>query len=137
MVKSLKIEDYQFKLPNKDDPFYYGNIFIHTIETLPYTWLCDKFITMNIPFYFNGKLTSGKSSLVDYILDKKFNEDFDILKIKMVSTYFTSANDVENTIFSHLNTIKRDLFGDKNMKEVVLYIDDLNMNIKKICRCST
>ena len=127
----LKSDDYQFKLPNKDEPFYYGNIFIHTIETLPYTWLCDKFITMNIPFYFNGKLTSGKSSLVDYILDKKFNEDFDILKIKMVSTYFTSANDVENTIFSHLNTIKRDLFGDKNMKEVVLYIDDLNMNIKK------
>ena len=127
----LKSEDYQLKLQNKDEKFYYGNVFIHTIETLPYTWLCEKFITMNIPFYFNGKATSGKSCLVDYLLNKKYNEDFDILKIKMVSSYYTSANDVENCIFSNLNTIKRDVFGDKNLKEVVLYIDDLNMNIKK------
>ena len=127
----LKNDEYQIKLPKKEDKFYYGNIFIHTIETLPYTWLCEKFITMNIPFYFNGKATSGKSCLVDYLLNKKYNEDFDILKIKMVSSYYTSANDVEHTIFSNLNTIKRDLFGDKNLKEVVLYIDDLNMNIKK------
>ena len=127
----LKNDEYQIKLPKKEEKFFYGNIFIHTIETLPYTWLCEKFIAMNIPFYFNGKATSGKSCLVDYLLNKKYNEDFDILKIKMVSSYYTSANDVENTIFSNLNTIKRDLFGDKNLKEVVLYIDDLNMNIKK------
>ena len=127
----LKSEDYQFKPTNKEEKFYYGNVFIHTMETLPYTWLCEKFIMMNIPFYFNGKATSGKSCLVDHLLNKKYNEDFDILKIKMVSSYYTSANDVENCIFSNLNTIKRDVFGDKNLKEVVLYIDDLNMNIKK------
>ena len=127
----LKSEDYQLKLPKKEEQFIYGSIFIHTIETIPYTWLCEKFILMNIPFYFNGKATSGKSCLVDYLLNKKYNEDLDILKIKMVSSYHTSANDVENCIFSNLNTIKRDLFGDKNLKEVVLYIDDLNMNIKR------
>ena len=127
----LKEEEYQLKLPKKEEQFYYGNIFVHTVETLPYTWLCEKFILMNIPFYFNGKPTSGKSALVDYLLNKKYNEDLDILKIKMVSSYYLNANDVENCIFSNLNTIKRDLFGDKNSKEVVLYIDDLNMNIKK------
>ena len=127
----LKNEEYQVKLPKKEEQFYYGSIFIHTLETLPYTWLCEKFILLNTPFYFNGKATSGKSCLVDYLLNKKYNEDLDILKIKMVSSYHAQANDVENCIFSNLNTIKRDLFGDKNLKEVVLYIDDLNMNIKR------
>ena len=127
----LKNEEYQLNLPSKDVPFYYGSIFIHTNETIPYTWLCEKFIDMNLPFYFNGKNTSGKSFLVDNVLDKKSEEDLDILKIKVVSSYYTTGNDVTDFIFSNLNTIKRDLFGDKNQKEALLYIDDLNMNRHK------
>jgi len=57
----LKNEKYQLNLPPKEMPFYYSSIFIHTNETIPYTWLCEKFIDLNIPFYFNGKSTSGKS----------------------------------------------------------------------------
>ena len=126
----LKNEEYQLNLPSKDAPFYYSSIFIHTIETIPYTWLSEKFIDMNIPFYLNGKSTSGKSFLIDNVLDKK-SEDLDILKIKMVSSYYTIANDVENFIFGSLSTIKRDVFGDKNLKEALLFIDDLNMNVEK------
>ena len=126
----LKNEEYQLNLPPKEMPFYYSSIFIHTNETIPYTWLCEKFIDLNIPFYFNGKSTSGKSFLLDNVLDKKA-EDLDILKIKMVSSYYTTANDVENFIFNSLTTIKRDVFGDKNMKESLLFIDDLNMNVQK------
>ena len=46
----------------------------------------------------------------------------------MVASYYT---DVENFIFNSLTTIKRDVFGDKNMKESLLFIDDLNMNVQK------
>ena len=126
----LKKEEYQLNLPPNGTPFYYSSIFIHTNETIPYTWLCEKFIDINIPFYFNGKSTSGKSFLVDNVLDKK-SEDLDILKIKMVSSYYTIANDVENFIFNSLSTIKRDEFGDKNLKETLLFIDDLNMNLQR------
>ena len=124
----LKNEEYQLNLSTKEVPFDYGSIFIHTNETIPYTWLCEKFIDINTPFYFNGKNTSGKSFLVDNVLDKKAEEDLDILKIKVVSSYYTTGNEVTDFIFSNLNTIKRDLFGDKNLKEALLYIDDLNMN---------
>jgi hypothetical protein len=86
---------------------------------------------MNLPFYFNGKNTSGKSFLVDNVLDKKAEEDLDILKIKVVSSYYTTGKEVTDFIFTNLNTIKRDLFGDKNLKEALLYIDDLNMNRHK------
>ena len=127
----LKNEEYQLNLPSKEVPFYYNSIFIHTNETIPYTWLCEKFIDMNLPFYFNGRSTSGKSFLIDNALDKKAGDDLDILKIKMVASYYTNANDVENFIFNSLSTIKRDVFGDKNLKESVLFIDDLNMNIQK------
>ena len=127
----LKNQEYQLNLPPKEVPFNYGNIFIHSNETIPYTWLCEKFIDLNIPFYVNGKNTSGKSFLVDNVLDKKAEEDLDILKIKMVASYYTTGNDITDFIFSNLNTIKRDLFGDKTLKEALLYIDDLNMNLQK------
>ena len=126
----LKSEEYQLNLPPKEVPFYYNTIFIHTNETIPYTWLSEKFIDMNIPFYVNGKSTSGKSFLIDNILERK-QEDLDILKIKMVASYYTISNDVENFIFNSLSTIKRDVFGDKNSKEALLFIDDLNMNVQK------
>ena len=127
----LKNQEYQLELPPKEVPFYYSTIFIHTNETIPYTWLCEKFIDMHIPFYFNGKSTSGKSFLIDNVLDKKAMDDLDILKIKMVSSYYTDSNDVENFIFSSLSTIKRDEFGDKNLKSTILFIDDLNMKKQK------
>ena len=126
----LKSEEYELNLPPKEVPFYYSTLFIHTNETIPYTWLCEKFIDLNIPFYLNGKSTSGKSFLIDNILDRK-SEDLDILKIKMVSSYYTISNDIENFMFNSLNPIKRDVFGDKNLKEALLFIDDLNMNVQK------
>ena len=126
----LKNEEYQLNLPPKEVPFYYSTIFVHTNETIPYTWLCEKFIDMSLPFYLNGKSTSGKSFLIDTVLDRK-SEDLDVLKIKMVSSYYTVGKDIENFIFNSLSTIKRDVFGDKNMKDSILFIDDLNMNIQK------
>ena len=68
--------------------FIYSTIFLHTNETIPYAWLYKKFIDMNLPFYLNEKSTSGKSFIIDTVLYKK-SEDLDVLKIKMVSSYYT------------------------------------------------
>ena len=115
----------------KGQKFNYGQIFVHTQETIPYFWICEKLIDLNIAFYLNGKENSGKSFLLNAILDKKEEELLEIKKIKLVASYYTSPEEVEEYIFKNITTIKRDLFGDQFLKQTCLFIDDLNMNIKK------
>ena len=115
----------------KGKKFNYGTIFVHTPETIPYFWICERLIDLNIAFYFNGKENSGKTFLLNAILDKKEEEELEIKKIKLVCSYYTSPEEVEEYIFKNITTIKRDLFGDQFLKQTCLFIDDLNMNIKK------
>ena len=115
----------------KGKKFNYGKMFIHTSETIPYFWVCEKLIDLNIAFYFNGKENSGKTFLLNAVLNKKEEEELEIKKIKLVASYYTTPEDVEEYIFKNITTIKRDLFGDQFLKQTCLFIDDLNMNIKK------
>ena len=126
----LKDESYNITF-EKGKKFNYGKIFIHTNETVPYFWVCSKLIDLNINFYFNGKENSGKTFLLNAVLDKKEEEELEIKKIKLVTSYYTSPEDVEDYIFKNITTIKRDLFGDQFNKQTCLFIDDLNMNIKR------
>ena len=116
---------------DKNAKFTCGNLFVQTNETIPYTWLCDKFLNINLPFYFNGKASGGKSMLLNYVLDRKSDDELDLLKIKMNASYHTVPTDVEDCIFNNLSTIRRDLYGDKFLKESCLFIDDLNMDVQK------
>ena len=115
----------------KGQQFNYGKIFIHTTETIPYFWICEKLIDLNIAFYLNGKENSGKTFLLNTVLDKKEEEELEIKKIKLVSSYYNAPEDVEDYIFKNITTIKRDLFGDQFLKQTCLFIDDLNMNNKR------
>ena len=127
----LKDPDYTTNFGDKNQMAYYGKIFVHTSETVPYTWLCDKFIDACIPFYFNGRPLSGKSALLNDLMFRKSEDYMEIRKLKMVCSYYTRPEEVENFIFSNVTSIKRDLYGDKFMKETCLYVDDLNINVQK------
>ena len=115
----------------KGAKFNYGNVFIHTQETIPYFWICSKLIDLNIAFYLNGKENSGKTFLVNTILEKKEEEELEIKKIKIMNSYNKSPEEVEEYIFKNITTIKRDLYGDQFLKQTCVFIDDLNMNMKK------
>ena len=129
---SNKLKDPYYKTTfEKGEKFNYGKIFIHTPETIPYFWICEKLIDLNIAFYLNGKENSGKTFLLNTILDKKEEEELEIKKIKLECSYYSSPEEVEDYIFKNITTIKRDLFGDPYSKKTCLFIDDLSMNIKK------
>ena len=115
----------------KGEKINYSNIFIHTQETIPYFWVCSKLIDLNIAFYLNGKENSGKTSLINALLDKKEEEELEIKKIKILNSYNKTPEEVEEYIFKNITTIKRDLFGDQFQKQTCIFIDDLNMNINK------
>ena len=127
----LKNEIYSSSFGEKNKMFYYGKIFIHTIETIPYTWICEKLIDNDKSFYFNGREGSGKSFLISSLLGRKSDDEMEVKKLKMNASYYTKPIEIENCIYKSLIPIKRDLYGDKYIKQICLFIDDLNMNINK------
>lgn len=115
----------------KDEIFYYDKIFVNTIETIPYSWLCEKFIDNNIPIFYNGKENSGKSFLMSSLLERLFEDDMKIKKIKYLASHKTKSDNIEKYLMKNLDVLKRDIYGDKYGKKVVLCIDDLNLNIHR------
>ena len=124
----LKNEIYESSVGEKNKMFYYGKIFVHNIETIPYTWICEKFIDNDKPFYFNGKDGSGKSFLLNTLFYRKSEEEMEIKKLKIIASYYTKPEEIENYLYNNVLEIKRDLYGDKYIKQLCLFIDDLNMN---------
>ena len=127
----LKDDIYQMEFGEKGKIFYYDRLFIHTIETIPYFWLCEKFINMNIPFFINGKTNSGKSFLLNTLIDKMAYNDLSVKKIKFNLSYASTPEEIENYLYENLDILKRDSYGDKYGKTVVLYVDDVNLNLKQ------
>ena len=127
----LKEEIYQTEYGKKGEIFYYGRLYINTIDTIPYTWLCEKFISMEVPFFYNGKANSGKSALISSVLERMSYQYLDVKKVKYLCSYNTVPDQIENFLNSNLDMIKRDKFGDKFGKKTVLFVDDISMNIKK------
>ena len=76
---------------------------------------------MNINFYFNGKENSGKTFLLNEVLDKKEEEELEIKKIKLVTSYYTSPEEVEEYIFKNITTIK------KTGEKYVEFEEDVNI----------
>ena len=114
----------------KGETFHYNKLFIHTLETVPYQWLVNKFIEMGTPFFYNGKENSGKTMLLNSLLDTLAFKEMSIKKIKFLNTYNTKPLQIENYLNDNLDIIKRDKYGDKFGKKLVLFIDDLNLNLK-------
>ena len=128
----LKEDIYQSEFSKKGgEIFYYGRLYVNTIDTIPYTWLCEKFISMEVPFFYNGKPNSGKTSLITSVLDRMAFNYLNVKKIKYLCSYNTTPDQIENYLNSNLDMIKRDLFGDRFGKQTVLFVDDISMNIKK------
>ena len=127
----LKDDIYQCEFGKKGEIFQYGKLYINTIDTIPYTWLCEKFISMEVPFYFNGKPNTGKSALIISVLDRLSYQYLDIKKVKYLASYNTTPEQIENYLNSNLDMIKRDKFGDKFGKKTILFVDDVSMNLKK------
>ena len=125
----LQNEEYQLVQPKtRNEMFYYDKVFIHTLETIPYFWLCDKLIKSNTPVFYNGKENSGKTFLITTLLNKLYTKEMSIKRIKMLISHQTKANDIEDYLMKHVDVLKKDIYGDKYGKRVVLFIDDLNVN---------
>jgi hypothetical protein len=127
----LKENIYQCELGKKDEIFQYGRLYINTIDTIPYTWLCEKFIIMEMPFYFNGKPNTGKTALITSVLDRMAYRYLNVKKVKYLASYNTVPDEIEHHLVSNLDMLKRDKFGDRFGKKVVLFVDDVSMNLKK------
>ena len=85
---------------------------------------------MGTPFFYNGKENSGKTMLLNSLLDTLAFKEMSIKKIKFLHTFNTKPSQIENYLNNNLDIIKRDKYGDKFGKKLVLFIDDLNLNLK-------
>ena len=127
----LQKDEYQLIQPKtRNEIFYYGNIFIHSLETIPYYWLCDKLIKAGTAVFYNGKENSGKTLLINTLLNKLNNSEQSIKRISMLISHNTTAKDIDDYLMNNVDVVKKDIYGDKYGKEVVFFIDDVNVNQK-------
>ncbi|KEG14779.1 putative dynein heavy chain [Trypanosoma grayi] len=104
----------------------YFDILVPTIDTVRYSTLAKTLIQYGKPLLFNGQTGVGKSViLTDYLTRNK--EEMKLSVIVFQFSAQTSSERTQELIESKLKHKRKNILGAPPGRNVVLFIDDLNM----------
>ena len=124
--------NYNVVLPNKGETFYYNKFFVPSIQTIPIVWIARKVISNHESVMVTGKMSSGKTSLINFILDNNVKDETAVTSsknntIKYLVTPNTKSYKIERHIIDNTQRIRRDIIGDEYSRSIVLFVDDVHL----------
>eukprot|EP00051_Salpingoeca_urceolata_P021740 m.344195 g.344195 ORF g.344195 m.344195 type:complete len:1098 (-) comp19853_c0_seq7:121-3414(-) len=107
-------------------PFY--KIQVPTVDTVRYEFILHALVSANKPTLMTGPVGTGKTSLVESVLQKFDPSTFSQLTINMSSQ--TTSNNVQDIIEGKVEKRTKGVFVPVGSKQMLLFLDDLNMPAK-------
>ena len=128
------MQEPKYKLPTyqKNTIYYYNHFFINTIENIPYQYIIDKLLLVEVPLLIISKPCGGKTTLINYRLNDLEHNLNEIKSIKINITHKTKTDEIEEEINNHCDKISRRVYGDKYLRKTVVFIDDVHINENRI-----
>ena len=124
--EELKNEIYQNPKIEKNSIFYYGHDFITTLENISYQYIIKELLMAQTPILFVGKPCTGKSFLIKRCIDNLIEEK-EVQSLLINCTYKTEASEIEKKILKNMDIINRKVLGDKFLRKIVVFIDDVHL----------
>eukprot|EP01135_Chromosphaera_perkinsii_P012097 Nk52_evm35s2579 gene=Nk52_evmTU35s2579 len=103
----------------------YFDVIVPTIDTVRFSFLLEKFLTVGRPVMFNGETGTGKSVITVDILSKMRDNDF--VPIFMNFSAQTSSERTQEMIELKLEKKRKNILGAPVGKKLILFVDDVNM----------
>ena len=103
----------------------YFDVIVPTIDTVRFSFLLEKFLTISRPVMFNGETGTGKSVITVDILSKMRDNDF--IPIFMNFSAQTSSARTQEMIELKLEKKRKNILGAPIGKRMILFVDDVNM----------
>jgi dynein heavy chain len=128
-------DEYEFQLwsdllPQElkiDSSLPYGNMFIETVDNIPYQWILTKYIRAGIPVFYSGKPEIGKSLLIRSLINQLDNKAAEVMSLSYLVNHNSTFEGIERFLLDNLSFIKRDLIGDVHDRRIAFYIEDCNI----------
>jgi len=130
-----EFELWSFKLENSSDykknqmqsDINYNKVFIPSVENISYQWIIEKLVVNNIPVFYSGLASTGKTMNMKSMMnlkESKFSESF---ILSYLINFNSTSKKFENFLLENLSLIKRNLLGDAYGRETIIFVDDLNL----------
>ncbi|XP_069761611.1 dynein axonemal heavy chain 3 isoform X2 [Narcine bancroftii] len=107
-----------------------SDLIIPTMETARQTFFLEIYISHKIPLLLLGPTGTGKSAITNNFLMQLPKELYIPSCISLSAR--TSANQTQDIIMSKLDRRKKGVYGPPVGKELIVFVDDLNMPAKEI-----
>lgn len=104
----------------------YFNLLVPTSETVRFSFILEKLISVEKSIYVTGATGTGKSVLVSNTL-REIRESLQVDPIYLIFSAQTKSDVTQLTIEQKLEKIKKTLLGAKPGHKVSIFIDDINM----------
>jgi dynein heavy chain len=121
-----------------DPSVQFFSLFVPTIDTVRYSFLMELAYDAMSPVFFTGITGTGKSAIAISLLNSlsktiegDTSEKKTVLPVPINFSGQTMSKLVQSTIEAKLEKKRKDLVGAPVGKNVVLFIDDVNMPIKE------
>eukprot|EP00796_Vickermania_ingenoplastis_P004622 gene4627-3332_t len=116
-----KLSDFVY---DEKTPFF--DILVPTVDTVRYSYIAKTLIQCGRPILFNGQTGVGKSVIMaDTLFSNK--EEMNLAIISFQFSAQTSSERTQELIETKLKQKRKNILGAPPGKNVVLFIDDLNM----------
>ncbi|XP_053376707.1 dynein axonemal heavy chain 3-like [Mercenaria mercenaria] len=135
--------DEQTKLDLKDEELYseysyiklpdviesINELIINTMETERQKYFLERLLLNDKPLLLVGPTGTGKSAITNNYLSSLPKDKYIINNVNFSAQ--TSANQTQDIIFSKLDRRKKGVYGPNPGKQLVVFVDDLNMPAKE------
>lgn len=109
-----------------DQPkFLFNSVFVPNEENIAYYWIVEKYLSNNKPILYIGKPCTGKSLLINNLLNRLNGNDYWVLKYLI--NYSSNSKKLEQYLNPNLIYIRKDLRGDKYDRNFLVFVDDVNL----------
>ena len=121
---SLWEENQQFLI--KPD-IIYNKVFVPLVENIPYYYITEKYLRLNYPVFYMGKHSTGKSLMINNLINKFGENNIDYLQIRYLINYNSNSKKLEQYLGQKFQYVKKNLVGDFYDRQMILFMDDINM----------
>jgi len=105
----------------------YNKVFVPLVENIPYYYIAEKYLRLNYPVLYMGKPSSGKSLMINNLINKFGENNIDYLQIRYLINYNSNSKKLEQYLGQKFQYVKKNLVGDFYDRQMILFMDDINM----------
>ena len=117
----------EFVNPTRINALSQNKVFVLNQDNIPYLWIMEKYLRKYNQIFFFGQPNSGKTFIINSVLNHLDSTKTEFYMNRYLINFNSTTKNLHKYLVSHTDYINREEVGDSYERNMVFFIDDVNL----------